>query len=122
MQVVVPDSQGEKPVWMVSIHLHWPWPYTQADHVATLLPVLAELEGPVVMAGDFNMVRWADSVRRMGAAARSLPAGPSAGTYTGFDPIMRLPIDHAFAPGGGRLELRPALGSDHLGLLARLVP
>jgi endonuclease/exonuclease/phosphatase (EEP) superfamily protein YafD len=122
MQVVFTDSQGQKPVWVVSVHLHWPWPYTQADHVAVLLPVLAKLEGPVVMAGDFNMVRWADSVRRMAAAANVVPAGPSSGTLIRFDPFLRLPIDHAFAPRGGRLELRPALGSDHLGLLARLAP
>jgi endonuclease/exonuclease/phosphatase (EEP) superfamily protein YafD len=122
MQVTFTDSQGQKPVWIVSVHLHWPWPYTQADHVGVLLPVLAGLEGPVVMAGDFNMVRWADSVRRMAAAANVVPAGPSSGTMIRFDPFLRLPIDHAFAPGGGRLELRPPLGSDHLGLLARLAP
>jgi endonuclease/exonuclease/phosphatase (EEP) superfamily protein YafD len=120
MQVMVPDSQGPAPVWIVSVHLHWPWPYNQDTHVADLLPVLAGLEGPVVLAGDFNMVRWAHSVRQLAAAARVVPAGPSNGTYLGFGPILHLPIDHAFSPAGGRLDLRPAIGSDHLGLLARL--
>ena len=113
---------GGNRFWVVSVHLHWPWPYDQASHVAGLLPVLAGLEGPVLMAGDFNMVRWAHSVRQMAAAARASPAGPSNGSYLGFAPILRLPIDHAFAPGGGRLDLRPPLGSDHLGLLAQLWP
>jgi endonuclease/exonuclease/phosphatase (EEP) superfamily protein YafD len=122
MQVLVADSQGQTPVWIVSIHLHWPWPYSQQDHVAVLRPVLAELEGSVVMAGDFNMVSWADSVGQLAAAARVSHAGPSKGTYLGFDPIVRLPIDHAFAPESGRVELRPAFGSDHLGLLAWLEP
>jgi endonuclease/exonuclease/phosphatase (EEP) superfamily protein YafD len=122
MQVMVTGSQGQTPVWIVSIHLHWPWPHNQQDQVASLLPVLAGLEGSVVMAGDFNMVRWAHSVRQMAAAARAVPAGPSNYTYQGYRHILRLPIDHAFAPGGGRLELRPELGSDHLGLLARLAP
>jgi endonuclease/exonuclease/phosphatase (EEP) superfamily protein YafD len=122
MQVLVTDSQGQSPVWIVSVHLHWPWPHTQQDHVAVLLPVLAGLEGSVVMGGDFNMVRWAHSVRQMAVAARATPAGPSSGTYLGFAPLMRLPIDHVFSPGGGRLELRPPLGSDHLGLLALLGP
>jgi endonuclease/exonuclease/phosphatase (EEP) superfamily protein YafD len=122
MQVLVNYSQGQTPVWIVSIHLHWPWPYSQQDHVAVLLPVLAGLEGSVVMAGDFNMVSWAHSVRQLAAAARVAHAGPSRGSYLGFDPIVRLPIDHAFASEGGRQELRPALGSDHLGVLAWLEP
>jgi endonuclease/exonuclease/phosphatase (EEP) superfamily protein YafD len=120
MQVKVTDSQGETPVWVVSVHLYWPWPYGQADQVAELLPVLQGLEGPVVMGGDFNMVRWANSVRQMAAAAGLTPAGPSNGTFLGFAPVLTLPIDHAFSPAGGRLELRAGHGSDHLGLLARL--
>jgi endonuclease/exonuclease/phosphatase (EEP) superfamily protein YafD len=122
MQVMWKDSQGEAPVWLVSVHLHWPWPYAQADHAAKLAPVLAGLEGPVLMAGDFNMVRWGDAVRTLARAARVQPAGPSRGTFLGFEPALRLAIDHAFGPVGGRLELRPALGSDHLGLLAYLEP
>ena len=120
MQVMMTETQGEVPVWIVSVHLHWPWPYTQQDHVAVLLPVLAGLQGPVAMGGDFNMVRWAHSVRRMAAAAQVAPAGPSSGTYLGFAPVFRLPIDHVFSSGGGRVELRPPLGSDHLGLLAQV--
>jgi endonuclease/exonuclease/phosphatase (EEP) superfamily protein YafD len=120
MQVLMTDSQGQTPVWIVSVHLHWPWPSSQQGHVADLLPVLAGLEGSVVMAGDFNMVRWAHSVRQMATAAQVVPAGPSNGTFLGFAPVLHLPIDHAFSPAGGRLDLRPALGSDHLGLLARL--
>jgi endonuclease/exonuclease/phosphatase (EEP) superfamily protein YafD len=122
MQVIVTDSQGDTKVWVVSVHLHWPWPYGQADQVAELLPVLEGLEGPILMAGDFNMVRWGQTVRKLAQAARVSPAGPSNGTYLGFAPLLRLPIDHAFAPAGGRLELRSPLGSDHLGVLARLGP
>lgn len=104
--------------WLVSLHLHWPWPFEQAEQVKTLLPVLAKLEGPVIMAGDFNMVVWAHSVRQLAEVTRTKSAGPTAGTYLGFDPLHRLPIDHVFAPLGGRVSLRPALGSDHLGVLA----
>lgn len=112
----------DRKVWLVSVHLHWPWPYGQADHVAELLPVLRGLEGPVLLAGDFNMVRWGASVTALARAARAIPAGPSRGTFLGFDPVLRLPIDHAFAPAGGRIILRPALGADHLGLVAQLEP
>ena len=113
---------GEGRLWLVSVHLHWPWPYRQHEHMAELLPVLRGLEGPVLMAGDFNMVRWGASVTALAKAAGVIAAGPSRGTYLGFDPWVRLPIDHAFAPRGGRITLRGALGSDHLGLLAGLEP
>ena len=47
--------QGPKgPLWLVSIHLRWTWPHNQAAQVQALVPVLAGLQGPVVMAGDFN--------------------------------------------------------------------
>lgn len=116
MQVLYNDE----PVWIVSIHLLWPWPYGQAAHVAELQPVLAGLEGPVLIGGDFNMVRWGNSVARLAGAARVRVAGPTGGTYIGFGSLLALPIDHAFGPAGGRVEFRPALGSDHLGLLASL--
>ncbi len=112
--------QDERAVWIVSIHLHWPWPYGQAAQMRSLRHTLAGLEGPVLIGGDFNMVRWGHSVQSLARAARVTAAGPSAGSYLGLRPLLSLPIDHAFAPNGGRIDLRPALGSDHLGLLARL--
>ena len=117
MQVRPPESE---PFWLVSIHLHWPYPYRQADHVAELLPVLAGLQGKVVLAGDFNMLRWGHSVRQIADAVRVEAAGPMIGTYTGFAPWALLGIDHVFAPQGGRVVARGRLGSDHLGLLAGL--
>lgn len=123
MQVMVTETQRKVPVWIVSIHLHWPWPRgEQSEQAAALSEVLAGLDGSVIMAGDFNMVRWGASVRSLARATGTAPAGPSPGTYTGFDPILRLPIDHAFGPNGGRITLRPALGSDHLGLFVELQP
>jgi endonuclease/exonuclease/phosphatase (EEP) superfamily protein YafD len=123
MQVMVTETQRKFPVWIVSIHLEWPWPRgDQSEQAVALTEVLAELDGAVIMAGDFNMVRWGASVRSLARASGTAPAGPSPGTYTGFDPILRLPIDHAFGPNGGRITLRPALGSDHLGLFVELQP
>jgi len=116
MQVVYRDA----PVWIVSVHLSWPWPMRQAAHATEIAGVLAGLEGPVLMGGDFNMARWGHSVQRLAAVAGVRPAGPMRGSFLGFGPLLRLPLDHVLAPYGGRVEYRPALGSDHLGLLARL--
>ncbi|MES2548323.1 MAG: endonuclease/exonuclease/phosphatase family protein [Pseudomonadota bacterium] len=111
---------GAERFWIVSLHLNWPWPYNQADHVDLLLPILDRLEGPVVMAGDFNMVRWANSVTRLADIVGARPAGPTFGSFIGLSSLFPLPIDHVFAPQGGKVSARPAAGSDHLGLLAQV--
>lgn len=121
MQVVGGTADNPERFWVVSVHLHWPWPYGQPDHVKLLLPILDKLEGPAIMAGDFNMVRWANSVRNMSDILGVRAAGPMVGSYIGLSRIFPLPIDHIFATGGGRVSLRPAAGSDHLGLLAQVV-
>lgn len=121
MQVVGGTVDNPERFWVVSIHLHWPWPYQQADHVKLLLPILDKLQGPAIMAGDFNMVRWANSVRDLSDVLGVRAAGPTVGSYIGLSRVLPLPIDHVFATGGGRVSLRPAEGSDHLGLLAQVV-
>ena len=115
--------QAEGPegrVWLVALHLHWPWPYGQAAHLEALLPVLQRLDGPVLLAGDFNAVPWSAAVGRVAAAVRGQLAGPVRGTFPQFGPLLVLPIDHVIGPVGGRVELRPLQGSDHRGLVARL--
>jgi endonuclease/exonuclease/phosphatase (EEP) superfamily protein YafD len=113
--------QGPKgSLWLVSIHLSWPWPYPQGAHLATIYASLEEMEAPIVLAGDFNMVRWSDAMAAVRHVTGAVPAGPARGTYTGFAPWLVLPIDHVLAPQGGKVTVRPGLGSDHLGLLADL--
>jgi endonuclease/exonuclease/phosphatase (EEP) superfamily protein YafD len=120
MQVVAGPADKQDRFWLVSVHLHWPWPYPQADHVDLLLPILDKLQGPAIMAGDFNMVRWAHSVTRMAEVLGVRPAGPTMGSYIGLSQVFPLPIDHIFATQGGKVAPRPAAGSDHLGLLAEV--
>lgn len=116
MQVTGPDG----PLWIVSIHLHWPWPFAQSAQVDTLIPVLEGLDSPVVMAGDFNMVPWSQTLHRFTAATCTTHAGPVRGTWPGFGPLATLPIDHVMGPQGGTMTLRALSGSDHHGLLADL--
>lgn len=120
MQVVAGGSEKQERFWIVSVHLHWPWPYQQADQVDLLLPILDKLQGPAILAGDFNMVRWGNSLTRLSEILEVRPAGPTEGTFLGLSSFFALPIDHVFATHGGRVSLRPAAGSDHLGLLAQV--
>jgi endonuclease/exonuclease/phosphatase (EEP) superfamily protein YafD len=119
MQVVA-GTEGQDRFWLVSVHLHWPWPYAQAEHVDLLLPILDRLQGPAILAGDFNMVRWAHSVTQLSDILGIRPAGPTFGSYIGWSKQFGLPIDHVFSPRGGRVSARGAFGSDHLGLLAEV--
>jgi endonuclease/exonuclease/phosphatase (EEP) superfamily protein YafD len=93
------------PVWLVSVHLHWPWPYSQASHAARLEPVLAALDGPKVIGGE----RLTDT-RIVGRPHVTL-------VKRGW---LRVPIDHVLVTGGqGTTERLPLVGSDHYGVLAR---
>lgn len=107
--------------WVAALHLPWPWPHEQADHVERVVKRLESLDGPVILAGDFNAVGWSDAVAQIGAAGGMARVGPYAAT---FDlPLVNYPIgiDHVLAPGGeGVIEVLPKLASDHHGVLARL--
>ena len=105
-------------VWLVSVHIHWPWPAPSAKAEMSVNALLATLDGPVVMAGDFNTLPWTHRVRRIKAQSGTQIAGPVRPSFHRLG--VPLPIDFALAPGGGRVEMRGKLGSDHSGLVADL--
>jgi endonuclease/exonuclease/phosphatase (EEP) superfamily protein YafD len=115
VQVAMDDG----PLWVISIHLHWPWPYGQAAQVRELSALIAGMRGPKIIGGDFNMAPWSHAMRQIAEAGDVQFARPTRGSYAGFAPWLMLPIDHVLAPAGGQTELRPLLGSDHHGLLVR---
>ncbi len=117
--VALPVAGPQGSFWVISVHLTWPWPYGQADHLRQILPQMAGLDGPLVVAGDFNAVTWSRATEQVRQAAHGLSARPLTGTYQ-ILPWVSLPIDQIIAPGGGTVEPRPLLGSDPLGLLATL--
>ena len=106
---------------VLSLHLHWPFPYGQRAQVAALSPELAAVPGAVLVGGDFNMVPWGWPLEAIGLATRTVRAGPAWTSFRVKD-WLPLSIDHVLAPGSGLVERRPLLGSDHHGLLARLWP
>ncbi len=105
-------------IWVGSVHFYWPYPYGQERSRDAALEVLARLDSPIVLAGDFNMFPWAASVQQLGQAANARLAGPTRPTFV----IKGVPLllDHVLAPGGGMIERRPLLGSDHRGIYGRV--
>lgn len=110
------------PLWLMSLHLHWPWPMGQAAQAAKVETLLARLNGPRAMGGDFNMIPWSHRLRSLSNAAQGSRAGPAHITFSlgRNDTLYPMPIDHVIGPEGGDLTRRPRLGSDHFGLFARL--
>ncbi|MFZ7093386.1 endonuclease/exonuclease/phosphatase family protein [Primorskyibacter sp. 2E233] len=111
---------GGAPIWLVSLHLTWPWPYDQAQQVASLLPELRALEGPVILGGDFNSVAWSHTLARVAEATRTKRVGRYVKTFSLPGIGLPIEIDHVLAPQGKGQRLRPLpkLGSDHHGLWA----
>ncbi|SMX23979.1 hypothetical protein BOA8489_02093 [Boseongicola aestuarii] len=108
------------PVWIASMHLRWPFPFDQHEQSRRISKILSELEGEVIVAGDFNMVREGSSVRRIGRASGANVAGERKTTFPRFNPVLPIEIDHVLLPLGSDavVDLRPLLGSDHYGLFA----
>lgn len=111
------DRAGEH-IWVGSVHLKWPFPYANAHSSRAVKDVLNGLDGPVVLAGDFNIFPWANSVRQLQRSANMQPAQPIRPTFS----LRGTPLflDHIHAPGGGSATYRGLLGSDHLGVLAQV--
>lgn len=116
--VAVPILMEDQRVWIVSAHMPWPWPFSNIRTEKAVAAVLSDLEGPIVIAGDFNFVPWSGRVGKITSLTGTYLAGPVQPTFH-FKNIP-LPIDLALAPGGGSLETRPLLGSDHAGIVADL--
>lgn len=106
-------------LWVASVHLNWPYPFSQNVQINKIEHGLRQLDGPVVLGGDFNMVAWGASVQRVAEAAESTRVGGYWQTFRGFGDRIPLAIDHVMVPEGwhGVAQIRDPLGSDHNGLL-----
>ena len=116
MQVQGPNG----PVWLISMHVHWPWPYGQAEHVDRLEPVLRALDGPKLIGGDFNTVAWSHALRRIERASGTRRVGHHVATFQLPRIEMWIGIDHVLSTDGtgAGIATRGRLGSDHRGVLA----
>lgn len=106
------------PIWVTSVHLPWPWPFEQAARVEQVARLVEQHDGARIVAGDFNMVAWGQSVAQIARASGTRRLAGVARTY-----VLRgypLGIDHMLTSGTGTVVTAPRLGSDHFGLIAQL--
>lgn len=116
MQVMTPKG----PVTVASIHQLWPWPKGQFWQKERLSREISQLAAPVILAGDFNNVPWAATVRSSARAADGRLARGLERSYIFNSPWPRFRIDHVIVPLGAEVHatLTPGWGSDHQGITA----
>lgn len=111
------------PVWVLNLHLSWPWPFPQARQAEQAAATMEALEGPIILAGDFNMTPWSHVVTRLSEVTGTRRSGPVRPTYT-LPLLGGVPIDHVLTPKDWQAQTtrRPRLWSDHKGLLTVTAP
>lgn len=116
------------PVTIVSHHQLWPWPFRQWQRLERIRPTLAELPGPVLLAGDFNAVPWSALIDAYEETLGARAVHGIGSTWLvdvlpiGWARVIGLPIDNILATpeigivSAGTLN---ATSSDHLPVLVR---
>ncbi len=117
MAVKVKGATGN--FWMVGAHLQHPWPDIQWPLLQASLHVLRNLDGPAVVAGDFNTVYWTAAARKVGHLTRTRAIRTKRPTFFLWN--VGLHLDQVWAS-GGRAHVRPRFGSDHRGIVADVRP
>jgi endonuclease/exonuclease/phosphatase (EEP) superfamily protein YafD len=118
----VADVRGTR-VNLVAAHMSKPYfDDIAAGEAYTLARVIGRLEGPVLLAGDFNAAAWSGNIARL-SGWEDLAPGPS---YPATWPVqlgpLGVPIDNVFARAPLVIEtveaMPDAMGSNHRGLMA----
>ena len=115
-----------KPFSVITTHMDWPFPVVrQNEQLSALSAVVDKIEGPMVLAGDFNSTPWSyalrDFVARNGLVRETMNlfTFPMSWFYLGAwrDTLPFLPLDHVMTRGGivvHEIGAGRATASDHL--------
>jgi endonuclease/exonuclease/phosphatase (EEP) superfamily protein YafD len=119
--------EGE-PLSIVSIHLHWPFPYKQSKQVDWLQKTLQSIPAPKIIAGDFNAASWSHTLHRIVDYSQTsiIPGLRWTLNFRDVPPLPRLqlPIDHILISDGlsvKYIDTGVSLGSDHLPVVAEII-
>lgn len=124
LAVVKLDVDGAA-LTVVATHLSKPY-FDEASwfEVDFIGDVLDRIEGPVLLAGDFNAAPWSDTLIYLTRRARLAPPPNHPATWPVRAGPLGVPIDNMFTRGSALIEDIAAgsdsFGSNHRYLLARL--
>ena len=127
LHVRLVPSGGTGPVSLLAVHMLKPWYLAfSGGEMERLRWVLKRYTEPTVLVGDFNATPWSRRMQMIARAGRMEFAGMPVPTWPASAGPVGLPIDHVLVRGGITVaSVTPwggaALGSNHRGLLARLL-
>ncbi len=109
-------------ITIAGVHLSKPY-FDQASwaELHTINRVLSDIEGPLVLAGDFNAAPWSEPLAMLGNRQELIPAPWPIATWPVRLGALGVPIDNAFTRGNARLltlESGDSYGSNHRPLWA----
>ncbi|MEN3791981.1 endonuclease/exonuclease/phosphatase family protein [Fulvimarina sp. MAC3] len=122
------DLANEEILTVASQHLVWPWPFRQWSQIEVLPAILAQLDHPLVIGGDFNAVPWSAAVSVYADAANARPIEGIGATFAPYalpaswKPVIGLPIDNVLVSSEIKIlstGTLPPTASDHLPVLTR---
>ena len=120
-----------KPFAVITTHMDWPFPVNrQREQLTALSEVVDKIEGPMILAGDFNSTPWSyalrDFVLRNGLERETmnLLTFPMSWYYFGAwrDTLPFLPLDHVMTRGGivvHDIHTGRPTASDHLPVVVK---
>ncbi len=109
-------------VTIAGVHLSKPY-FDRASwrEIFDINSVLSRIEGPLVLAGDFNSAFWSEPLEYLGKRQSLIPGPWPAATWPVRLGPLGVPIDNVFTRGNARLltlEAGDNLGSNHRPLWA----
>jgi endonuclease/exonuclease/phosphatase (EEP) superfamily protein YafD len=113
-------------VMVVGTHLHRPSrnPWLHEKQVTNLIQFISLINGPTVLAGDFNTAPWAMSFKRLMLEAWMFPALQLKPTWPAWPVALpQVALDHVLVSADltiTRSGTGPAVGSDHLPVWAEI--
>jgi endonuclease/exonuclease/phosphatase (EEP) superfamily protein YafD len=122
---IAPVTIGGQKVTIVGVHLSKPY-FDEASwlELLTIERVLSRIEGPVLLAGDFNSALWSGPVARLARAQDLAPAPFYPATWPVRAGPLGVPIDNILTRGNARIMALSAgsdsFGSNHRPLSARV--
>lgn len=111
-----------------AVHLSWPWPFKQPMQMDYITPSLKQLDGTLILSGDFNATPWSAVMRNIAQLTGTyLVPGFGATWLTNMLPsswvkVLGLQIDNMLISGDVMVlqaETLQADDFDHLPLLLR---
>lgn len=123
--ILVTVDVGGAQLTVIATHLSKPYfDRFSAVELKQLTELLTYIEGPVVVAGDFNGAPWSNSINTFVSDSNLAPGPAMPATWPVDLGPLGVPIDNMFSRDGAAIRtitaLSDALGSNHRGLLATI--